>query len=69
MCSSYKKEDFRAMSKITACKDCGKEIKINMVIKKLEPPTCCYRCWVSKERARGHLMRESVRSGKAKATS
>ena len=64
MCSSYKKEDFRVMSKITACK-CGRGIKMNMVIKKLEPPRICYRCWVLQERARGHLMRESVRSGKS----
>ena len=61
MCSSYKKEDFRQLSTIAACKTCGKYIKSNMVSKKLEPPTYCYRCWVSKERARGHLMRESSR--------
>jgi hypothetical protein len=61
MSSSFEKQDFRTMSKIIGCKTCGRDIKLNMVIKKLEPPTYCYRCWVSKERSRGHLMRESSR--------
>ena len=67
MCSSYKKEDFRQLSTIAACKTCGKYIKTNMVIKKLDPPTYCYRCWVSKERGRGHLMRERARAKTARS--
>lgn len=55
------KVPFNHLSHIWTCKSCGKRIKINMVSKKLEPPTYCYRCWVSKEKARGHLMRESGR--------
>ena len=64
MCSSYKKADFREKSGVFQCK-CGAYIKMNMIIKKLEPPRICYKCWVRQERASGHLMRESARSGKA----
>jgi ABC-type ATPase with predicted acetyltransferase domain len=61
---SYK-VDFRDKSTTWKCKTCGKYIKTNMIIKKFEPPKLCYRCWVAQERGRGHLMRESVRSGKS----
>ena len=60
---SYK-VDFREKSSVWQCR-CGAWIKINMISKKLEPPRICYKCWVLQERGRGHLMRESVRSGKS----
>ena len=60
MSACYRKVDFKEVSSVYKCK-CGKPIKHNMISKKLEIPAYCYKCWISKERSRGHLMRESSR--------
>lgn len=39
------------------CSDCGALIKQNVVDRKLELPKYCYKCWIIRESARGHLMK------------
>ena len=49
-----KKKDFRIMSDVT-CR-CGKQIKQNLVDRKVNPPEMCYSCHIKHEALGGHRM-------------